>query len=320
MYRKILFIAPDYYGFNEVVFEGLKKYSNAEVSHIISNKSYKYQNFLEKLENFFSKLLFKKNLKKAKSEKKLTDTIAELEDIDLAIINRPDLLNNVQLDLVVKNSKKTITILWDSLDKIQIEESILKKFDQVLSFDQKDCEKYHFKKITNFYFQKETNIANNFDVAFLGTLDDRFPILLDIFDVLKEKGLKIKGKIYSYHSQKISDKHSDIIENINKIIPFNSSFNYYLDAFAILDLAQKNQAGLSFRPFEAMGLEKKLITTNLNIKNYDFYDAHNILIIEENKVLNFPEDFFATPYKKLPKEISEKYSLKNWIQTIVNYS
>ena len=39
--KSLLYIAPNYYGFNEVVFEGLKKYTDCDITHIISNKKYK---------------------------------------------------------------------------------------------------------------------------------------------------------------------------------------------------------------------------------------------------------------------------------------
>ncbi|HOB24015.1 MAG TPA: lipopolysaccharide core biosynthesis protein rfaS, partial [Kaistella sp.] len=55
MKKKLLFIAPDYYGFNEVVFEGLKKYSGYEVVHINSTLPYQYKNVVERIQNFFSK-------------------------------------------------------------------------------------------------------------------------------------------------------------------------------------------------------------------------------------------------------------------------
>ena len=64
MAKKILFIAPDYYGFNEVVFEGLKSYSGAEVVQIISNENYNYKNINERIQNFFSKIFLKRNIKK----------------------------------------------------------------------------------------------------------------------------------------------------------------------------------------------------------------------------------------------------------------
>ena len=57
MKRKLLFIAPDYYGFNEVVLKGLKEYSDCDVSYIVSNFKYQYKNWGERIYNFFLKTL-----------------------------------------------------------------------------------------------------------------------------------------------------------------------------------------------------------------------------------------------------------------------
>ena len=45
---------------------------------------------------------------------------------------------------------------------------------------------------------------------------------------------------------------------------------------AILDINHPSQVGLTMRTFETLGANKKLITTNENIKIYDFFDKENI--------------------------------------------
>jgi len=74
---------------------------------------------------------------------------------------------------------------------------------------------------------------------------------------------------------------------------------------------------LSFRIFEAMAMEKKVITNNQSIKDYDFYDPQNILCLEED-LSNLDLSFFDTPYKKLSSTIYNKYTLNNWLNTIFN--
>ena len=53
MKKKLLFIAPDYYGFNEVVLQGLKEYSGYEVEHLVSNFKYKYKKSQRKNSQLF---------------------------------------------------------------------------------------------------------------------------------------------------------------------------------------------------------------------------------------------------------------------------
>lgn len=63
------------------------------------------------------------------------------------------------------------------------------------------------------------------------------------------------------------------------------------------------------------GCKRKLVTTNSDIKNYDFYNENNILIYSESIDLDSP--FFKNEYEELPDEIYEKYSLKNWLITMI---
>jgi hypothetical protein len=64
-----------------------------------------------------------------------------------------------------------------------------------------------------------------------------------------------------------------------------------------------------------MGLQKKLITTNSDIKNYDFYNPNNILIIDIKRP-EIPKAFFENEYEKLPEDIYNKYTLSGWIKNV----
>lgn len=75
--------------------------------------------------------------------------------------------------------------------------------------------------------------------------------------------------------------------------------------------------GLSFRTFDALCFDKKLITNNKNIKQYDFYHPNNILVwTGENR--DELAEFLQTPYIPLKPEIKEKYAFSHWFKTLVN--
>ena len=59
---------------------------------------------------------------------------------------------------------------------------------------------------------------------------------------------------------------------------------YYKQTKVIVDLVRQNQTGVSFRIFEAMAFEKKVITSNKNIVEYDFYNPANIMLIDEEAI------------------------------------
>lgn len=65
------------------------------------------------------------------------------------------------------------------------------------------------------------------------------------------------------------------------------------DSKCILDSSQDGQIGLAIWIIEYLGAKRKVITTNADVKNYDFYKEKNVYI-----------------YKK--------YSLKSWLDFIIN--
>ncbi len=91
------------------------------------------------------------------------------------------------------------------------------------------------------------------------------------------------------------------------------------DSFALLDLVREGQNGLSFRPFEAMALEKKLITNNPIIKEYAFYNPNNIWWLESMDE-PIPDHFFESPYEPLSKEIYNQFTVETWVQKIFKLS
>ncbi|WP_295231268.1 lipopolysaccharide core biosynthesis protein rfaS [uncultured Chryseobacterium sp.] len=319
MKKKLLFIAPDYYGFNEVVYNGLKKYSGYEVIHINSTGPYKYKNWAEKIYNFFLKIFLKKNIKDIKRGQHIQRIIAE-NKYDLLLINRPDVLSENDFNFAIKQSSFSIALFWDSIQKIPSQKKFIKLFNICYSFDSDDCYYYNLEYITNFYFVKENSFDIKYDVSYLATYDQRINESISLFNYFNQQGISAKGRIFKYKSIPLQEKLPQAMEVIYQIIPFAESYKYYLDSRIILDIAHPHQKGLSFRPFEAIGLQKKIITTNREIINYDFYNPNNILIIDDIQNINIPEAFLQSEFQPYTEEIKEKYYIKNWIKTILSYN
>jgi hypothetical protein len=90
------------------------------------------------------------------------------------------------------------------------------------------------------------------------------------------------------------------------------------DSKCIIDLHHDSvHSGLSFRTFEALGFNKKLITTNPIIKDYDFYDDQNIFFADETTDFSNINDFLNSDYKEIDPIIKNKYSFSNWIKYIL---
>ena len=318
--QKLLFISPNYYGFNEVVLDGFINYSGCEVHHIVSNEKYSYRNVWEKVENFFSKIFLGKNLKNEKASQKLTSVITSLDHFSYIIINRHDLLTKEQLLILTSKTENLFGLLWDSLHKIPQLENNIDLFSKIYSFDSLDSEQRGFIKINNFYFiKKEVNKNPSYKISYLGTYDRRIDAVIKFFTFFQEQEISSRAKIYIYHSEvhKIKEVFPETVKFIHEIIPFRDSYQFYEDSRIILDVAHENQSGLSFRPYEAIGLKKKLITNNPEIMKYDFYDPQNILVVDTSKEINVPIEFFESDYQEIDKNIADKYYIKNWVEKII---
>ena len=86
----------------------------------------------------------------------------------------------------------------------------------------------------------------------------------------------------------------------------------------ILDFPYACQEGLTMRTIEALGAKCKLITTNKNIIQYDFYNEKNIYIIDPI-TMNLPdEEFILSEYEDIPNDMYLYYSLDSWIEWLIS--
>ena len=83
-----------------------------------------------------------------------------------------------------------------------------------------------------------------------------------------------------------------------------------------MDFKVLEHNGLSLRFFESLRYEKKIITNNKTVMEYDFYNPQNIFIIHHDDMSRLGE-FISTPYKEISKEIVDQYSFSSWLSKYV---
>ena len=71
------------------------------------------------------------------------------------------------------------------------------------------------------------------------------------------------------------------------------------------------------RTFETIGARRKLITTNANIRDYDFYDSRNICVVDRERLPHFNSSFFNEEYHLLSDELYRYYSISGWLESVV---
>lgn len=81
---------------------------------------------------------------------------------------------------------------------------------------------------------------------------------------------------------------------------------------AVVDIQKSNQSGLTMRSIEILGARRKLITTNEDIKYYDFYNENNIEILNREAPF-ISKEFLSSNFQSVDDSIIEKYSITYFI-------
>lgn len=318
---KICVISFDFWGYDQHIVDVLRR-KGVHAYHIKIG-AVTHANFTEKAVNAFSKVFLKKNLKKEKRQQYVLDSLAEMGHQDQILVLNPDTFDLSTLEKIKAYTDRMITYLYDNLERFPVEDK-LHLFDKVFSFDDKDIKKHGFERLTNYNYleyipqEKQHPVM---DLYYITSFDKgRNKILLPLAKILQEKdiayGFVIVGK-KAWKEQIKTGKNS--LKNFTvlrrKPIPTATVAEMYKNTIALLDLMRSGQTGLSFRVFEAMAMEKKIVTDNREIKNYDFYNPNNILVLDKD-LSNISKDFFLQPYEKVPDNIYHKYTLDNWTDKV----
>ena len=287
-------------------------YTYDYLDHDIIRKSFRYRNFGHRAQNFFLKNFQGRNLKQEYYHTSLKKAIEELQPrYHKILVIRPDLLEDSHLRLLRGLTDQLIAYLWDPFDYFPRNQHISAFFDRIMSFDPDDCKKFGFEFLPNFYYLENQEAEIHYQVYNLSTYDDRRWIIEQVARSLEASNISYLFK--GFRSKSFKNPYI----THTSMIPYQQMIREIAHCKVILDVGKKGQSGLTLRPFEALGLHKKLITTNTDIRNYSFYPPDNIYILEPGR-LEIDPSFFKTPFKPIPGEIKEEYHVRNWLEKVMN--
>lgn len=314
---RITILSLDLYGFNKYISEELYR-RGFDVTYINSSTySYTYRSTTERIQNFCTKLFLNKNIKKLKKEEFILNTIKKKELQDYILVIDPGHFSLSLLSQLKPHTKHFIAYNYDSLAQLPVDSEVWNFFDETFSFDPKDCKEFGFTFITNFIYQKKRSLVSTYPLkafSIQSKSKDRVFTLSKIADTFDAMGISnYLFLVYGEGGKKINKN----IKFFNKRIPLESFEKNMQDSEILLDLVRNNQVGLSFRIFEAMAQQKKVITTNDNVKIYDFYNPNNILVIDPNDI-KISSDFLNNQYQPIPESIYKKYEISSWVNTLFN--
>lgn len=227
-------------------------------------------------------------------------------------------------------SAKIVLMLWDSIaNKVNTLEK-LDLFDEVFSFDKKDCDKFGLTFRPLFFDEEYEQIALEdaplvYDLFFVGTVhSDRYQILKEVRKQFEQNHSKVFYFMYipsklMYYQRKLLTAElagSQISEFSFVGLPSDQLTANLKQSKTVIDIQHPKQSGLTMRTIEMLGANKKMITTNADIENYDFYHPNNICIVDRTNVF-VPQEFITAPFVPVDEKIKERYSIKYFVLDIL---
>lgn len=206
--------------------------------------------------------------------------------------------------------------LWTPINKKYKQQvELLKNMNvDIYSFDMEDCKRYklYYNHQPVSYLNKIKNITTKieYDCYFCGTDKNRIDEIIRIKNMLTKSNITFKIKVL------IGKKNLNVdlkdIDLLHKEISYDEILNETKKSKCLLEILQEGQSGWTLRTMETLFLDKKLITNNKNIKNFDFYNPSNIFILDNN--YEEIKHFLNIPYMNVSEKIKQRYSFESWIE------
>lgn len=325
--KKILLIGPPNYNYPLTVKKQLEKFG-CEV-HFYDERN--NPTAIQKI------ILRKAPFLMSKSISRYYDSILKNEDSfdpDYVLFISPESVTSHIVEKMKKVFSRGVFILymWDSIENKNAK-NIYHLFDKCLSFDRNDCKKYKFifrpLFYTNLIKECKENVENNFrfDYGFIGTTHSDRPKTLYLLKKFCEKNaltyfiyLFVPSRImivyyficnkYFRQLYKAGLVHSKTIDRLT-VEKTMSQTN------CVVDVNHPHQIGLTMRTIEMLGLGKKLLTTNSDIVNYDFFNPNNIHVVDRRNP-QFNTSFLNMSYEAIPEDVFNRYSIEQWTRDVMN--
>ena len=243
-----------------------------------------------------------------------------LNEYTKIIINDAMFNNNILKYISKKNAVASKYVYYtNAVRNSRIKPNNIPKDWRVYTFDISDSKEFDIEYSPEYYTEHQENIKYDlkYDVCYVGAdkTNVRLKNLLDIKEVLRKN--KVQNFFHIFRVLKKYNKY-ELQETTNMFLKYEDIQRIILESKCILELQMEGQSGCTLRTLESMFLNRKLITNNKDIVNYDFYNPNNIFVIDNaddfkdrfNDILKF----MRSPYQKLPDMVKNNYKFCKWLE------
>lgn len=216
-------------------------------------------------------------------------------------------LNEYRVIKALAKSDRVNVFFWNPISfwcrKQQKAKSTIAKLKRIgihlSTFDPIDAVEYalELKKNVNRKIVDNQNSPIKYDFYFVGKPKGRIELLDTLRSFLISRGFRV---------------HFIVVKSPKDYISQMDNIKFSAESKCIVDITSSDQTGFTLRPFDALFLQKKLLTNNKRITKADFYNPNNIYVFDENNLDGICE-FISKPYREIPKSITDQYEINQWI-------
>ena len=182
---------------------------------------------------------------------------------------------------------------------------------EIWTYDSGDSQKYGLNLFDSYIYYPafiQESKEPRFDVFFIGRDKGRGEYLLSLERELNKLGLSTNFIITA------DGKFSRKKDYYQKELTYPEVTDYLAESKAVLNIALEGQKGITVRDAEAVYFKMKLITTNKEIINADFYNPNQVFILTDDNYSEIPK-FLDTDFNP-DLALLEKHTLDNFINEV----
>lgn len=228
------------------------------------------------------------------------------------------LLKQIKLFDYLKRLNKSIIVVGIYSDTVSLYSKIklnLEKDSNILvTYNEYDAREYNIPllppRILDYSFVKENSAILESDIFYVGANKNRLDTIYNVFHYATSKGLKC-----DFFLTKVPKNERIPGIHYGKYFPYAKMLEHAKRSKCILNIMQRGATGITLRDYEAIGLNKILLTNDKSIKQYDFYTPEKVIFLEnlENELYKFSVATDAIKWNNI-----KKYNLENYCQWVID--
>lgn len=345
MHKLVLLIAPQYMNIYKDVIEELENqgyivdFISAETFNDDPNNvrgNIRYGSIFVKQKQFYSQ-------NKERWKKKLASFPYNKKYDILFVLDAQSLDGFIFEELKRRNPNLfSINYLFDTVKGVYKFNVFFKYFDKIITFDPVEAKQFHIEYFPIYWKNSEYDVTYSYDIFGMGAISQvRYELFEDIKRQCEKMGLTYFLKLFSliriklwvlydlrcflrkilgigkYSISKDALKSDFLTTNFISPTEFRK---YIANSQIVIDTSAAHQDGMTARFMWALGLGKKIITSNQKVLGLDLYDANQIYVYtnstDQSQLASFIKKKYTLDAKR--KEVINKYRIDNWIVHILN--